>query len=262
MNNPLQELYKLIMNSCYGKTIQKPVKYDHRYVKESDLSKYWYKNYYKIIECVKLANSDIYDVKIIKQINSQFNFSLLGVQILSMSKRIMNEVMCLAYDLGIKIFYQDTDSMHIEKDKIELLSNAFKEKYNRELIGKSLGQFHSDFEPINNHKETPYAIESIFVAKKIYMDKLTDSSGDIGYHLRGKGITQQSIKALTSEKFNGDFVKTYESLFNEESLTFDLTAGQPSFAFSSDFTVSSRSEFLRKVKCSLPKGSVEDYFEN
>ena len=170
--------------------------------------------------------------------------------------------MCLAFDLGIKIFYQDTDSMHIEKDKIELLSNAFKEKYNRELIGKSLGQFHSDFEPINNHKETPYAIESIFVAKKIYMDKLTDSSGEIGYHLRGKGITQQSIKALTSEKFNGDFVKTYESLFNEESLTFDLTAGQPSFAFSSDFTVSSRSEFLRKVKCSLPQGSVEDYFEN
>ena len=250
------------LNSCYGKTIQKPVKYDHRYVKESDLSRYWYKNYYKIIECCKLAKSDIYDVKIIKQISNQFNFSLLGVQILSMSKRIMNEVMCLAYDLGIKIFYQDTDSMHIEKDKIELLSNAFKEKYNRELIGKSLGQFHSDFEPINNHKETPYAIESIFVAKKIYMDKLTDSTGDIGYHLRGKGITQQSIKALTNEKYNGDFVKTYEALYNEDTLTFDLTAGQPSFAFSSDFTVSSRSEFLRKVKCSLPKGSVEDYFEN
>ena len=105
-------------------------------------------------------------------------------------------------------------------------------------------------------------MESIFVAKKIYMDKLTDSTGDIGYHLRGKGITQQSIKALTNEKYNGDFVKTYEALYNEDTLTFDLTAGQPSFAFSSDFTVSSRSEFLRKVKCILPKGSVEDYFEN
>ena len=113
LNNPLQELYKLIMNSCYGKTIQKPVKYEHKYIKESDLSKYWYKNYYKIIECSKLANSNIYDVKIIKQINDQFNFTLLGVQVLSMSKRIMNEVMCLAFDLGIKIFYQDTDSMHI-----------------------------------------------------------------------------------------------------------------------------------------------------
>jgi len=31
-----------------------------------------------------------------------------------MSKRIMNEVMCLAEDLGIEIYYTDTDSMHID----------------------------------------------------------------------------------------------------------------------------------------------------
>lgn len=31
-----------------------------------------------------------------------------------MSKRITNEVMCLALDIGCHIYYQDTDSMHIE----------------------------------------------------------------------------------------------------------------------------------------------------
>ena len=93
------------------------------------------------------------------------------------------------------------------------------------------------------------------------MDKLTDSSGEIGYHLRGKGITQQSIKVLTNEKFNGDFVKTYDALYNNETLTFDLTAGQPSFVFSNDFTVSSRKEFLRRIKSELPEGDINKYFE-
>lgn len=48
----------------------------------------------------------------------------------------MNEVMCLAEDHGIEIYYQDTDSMHIAKDDIPKLSNIFMTKYNRELIGK------------------------------------------------------------------------------------------------------------------------------
>ena len=42
--------------------------------------------------------------------------------------------MCLAEDLGIEICYQDTDSMHIEHDKIELLNKTFSERYGRELI--------------------------------------------------------------------------------------------------------------------------------
>ena len=42
---------------------------------------------------------------------------MLGIGILSMSKRIMNEVICLVEDLNIKIFYQDTDSMHLFEKK-------------------------------------------------------------------------------------------------------------------------------------------------
>ena len=43
-----------------------------------------------------------------------------------------------------------------------------------------MGQFHSDCEPINSHDEVPHAIESMFIAKKIYMDKLTNSTVDMG----------------------------------------------------------------------------------
>ena len=63
----------------------------------------------------------------------------------------MNEVMCLAEDLNIKIYYQDTDSMHIEKDKLELLNNKFKLIYGRDLIGKNLGQFHNDFDEFDKY---------------------------------------------------------------------------------------------------------------
>ena len=50
-----------------------------------------------------------------------------------MSKRIMNEVMCLGEDLGINIYYTDTDSMHIDKDGLDRLEIEFQKKYGREL---------------------------------------------------------------------------------------------------------------------------------
>ena len=74
------------------------------------------------------------------------------------------------------VYYTDTDSVHIIKDQIPILSKVFKEKSNRELIGKDLGQFHSDFPTINGHEEMPQAIESYFLLEKMYIDKLQDST--------------------------------------------------------------------------------------
>ena len=42
--------------------------------------------------------------------------NILNEQMKNEMKRIINEVMCTAEDLFINIYYQDTDSMHIEKD--------------------------------------------------------------------------------------------------------------------------------------------------
>ena len=57
--------------------------------------------------------------------------------ILSISKRIMNEVICTAEDNNIEIYYQDTDSMHIGLDDIKRLSELYLEKYGRVLTGKN-----------------------------------------------------------------------------------------------------------------------------
>ena len=36
--------------------------------------------------------------------------------------------------------------MHINYEEVSLLAQEFKLKYNRELIGKSMGMFHIDFD--------------------------------------------------------------------------------------------------------------------
>ena len=134
------------MNSAYGKCIQKPIKNTFIYKKyqtivkgkeERPLDKYLIKNSAKVIDYVDITKN-LAQIKVSKQIDDFATNTLLGVQILSMSKRIMNEVMCTAEDLDIKIFYQDTDSMHIENDKLKDLTNEFKNRYERELIGKNL----------------------------------------------------------------------------------------------------------------------------
>ena len=264
--NPLQNLYKLIMNSCYGKCIEKPVMKDASYVKDIDVTnnketynvyrRYIEKHYEEIVEDIDVG-AGVHEIKRLRPTDNHFNNSLLGIQILSMSKRIMNEVMCLAYNLGCHIFYQDTDSMHIYKADLEKLEKEFKNKYGRELKGKMLGQFHSDFPEVKDGTpgEIPYSIESIFLMKKLYIDKLTDSSKKIDYMFRGKGLTQECIK-ITAKRYGG-MIELYEHLYKGNEVAFDLTEGSPSFAFAKDFTVSSNEHFIRKVRTPYHEGELK-----
>ena len=264
--NPLEQLYKLILNSSYGKTIQKPVDFDLKFVSKwvkpgetiSKYERFYEKNYNKIIE-VPYENDDMAIIKVRTQIDKHFNFSLLGIQVLSMSKRIMNQVMCLGFDIGCHIYYQDTDSFMIERDDLPRLEEAFEKKYNRPLRGKTMGCFHNDFPTINGHDEVPHSIEAYFIMKKVYIHRITDSTGDIDYVIRGKGITQQSIKYAAGRK--GGFMNLYRALFQGNEVSFDLTDGQPSFDMRNDFTVSTRKKFERRIKTHYKLGKSDKYFE-
>ena len=132
-----------------------------------------------------------YYIKQIKSINEHFNYVHCGVEILSMSKRIMNEVMTLAEDKQLNIWYQDTDSMHINYEDVEVLAKEFKYKYNRDLIGNDMGSFHVDFDLEGAEKEI-YSIESYFIAKKVYIDILESKDKDNniinGAHMRLKAV--------------------------------------------------------------------------
>ena len=256
-HNPLQLVIKLIMNSAYGKCIQKPIttnlvfkkyqtkKFDKKtkkYVDDYPLNKFLIKNSSKIIKYTQV-NKNLYAIKVGQQIDDFYTNTLLGVQILSMSKRIMNEVMCTAEDLGIQIYYQDTDSMHIQKNKINDLANEYFKRFNRELIGKNLGQFHNDFDEVADG----YSYKSVFVGKKMYVDLLRNDKGEQGIHFRMKGVNLDCVK-LYAEEHNLTVFDVYSKLFNGDTLTFDLLKAKPCFKMNDNQTVTNQKDFKRSIK--------------
>ncbi len=253
--NPIEMVYKLIMNSGYGKSIMKPVETESRffdtYDNEDEFNVFLSRNYNWITSYIRFGNK--IKVNTVKVLMDHFNIAHVGVCILSNSKRIMNEVMCLAEDKNIDLYYQDTDSIHLRNEHIPILSSAFKETYNRELIGKGLGQFHSDFDLPGCSNIV--ATKSIFLGKKCYIDKLegVNKAGEkeTGFHIRMKGIPEKCIHYVVehSPKYN-DVMDLYIDLYNGNEVAFDLTNGgaKANFKFNKDYTINTLSIFTRKIK--------------
>jgi len=251
--NPIQEVYKLIMNSGYGRSILKPIENEEVIISEKDIDSYISKYYNYIVEVVKGYDCDKFIVKKHKTINEHFNNCVFGVEVLSMSKRIMNEVMCLAEDNNLKIYYQDTDSLHIEKKDIPVLEQKFMEKYNRQIEGKDLGQFHIDFELEGAISDTIYAEKSVFLGKKCYIDCLVGKDKDgneiRGNHIRMKGVSTDNITFI-AEQNKCEVYDLYNRMYNGESIEFDLTNGgnKSIFEFNKNMSVSYNKEFKRVIK--------------
>ena len=133
-----------MLNSSYGKTCEGIHDKQYKMFSENDFKKYCFRNF-NIIDSIEQIG-DRYFITENQEVVKEEAYTYIGSLILSMSKRIMNEVMCLAEDNKLNIMYQDTDSMHINLDDIPRLGQLFKEKYERNLIGSEQGQFHSDFD--------------------------------------------------------------------------------------------------------------------
>lgn len=66
---------------------------------------------------------DRYCITNVKGIMTHCNYCQCGVKIRSMCKQIMNEYMCLAEELNLSMYYQDTGSMHIKYEDVDTLAN-------------------------------------------------------------------------------------------------------------------------------------------
>ena len=82
--------------------------------------------------------------------------------------------MCLGEDIGCKIYYQDTDSIHMNYEDVEKLAIAYKDKdkHDKELIGDYMNQFHIDFDTFDEDGnkikglQDLCSIEAYFLGKK------------------------------------------------------------------------------------------------
>ena len=255
--NPIQEIYKLLMNSGYGKAGLKPVNEKTEYITEKDYEKTISRKYNFIKEIVKI-NDKVYKITYYNSLEEHYNNVHIAVSILSYTKRIMCKVMCLAEDLKLNIYYTDTDSMHIDYEQVDILAKEYKKKYNTELIGKNIGQFHIDFDDkLEGVKcDNVHSDYLIALGKKIYIDRLVGNCKKTGkimndYHIRLKGVSENAIKYTAKENYDMDLMKLYEDLSkNTEGIGFDLLCGgmKCSFEMNKDLTINSRDKFSRVVK--------------
>lgn len=199
---PLQNTIKTGMNGSYGKNGLKASKSKIVYFdKKEAADAYRSKHSSFVEEYIEYANGK-YSVTLKYPLMKHVNRCHIASLILSMSKRIMNEVICTAEDNGIFIYYQDTDSMLLKHEDVPKLADAFKASYGRDLIGANLGQFHSDFE-IGGAKNIPLSDFSVVISKKVHAHRIksVDDTGKELFknHLRCKGVPAASLTTKGKE---------------------------------------------------------------
>ena len=124
--NPIQMVFKELMNSSYGKSFMKPIDCEKVYVGKTSLLNHIKYHYNNIKEITMMYDEKTYKCEMIKSIDTHFNSVHIGVEILSMSKRIMYEVMTLAEDNKYPVYITDTASMHFDTECVEHLGKLFK----------------------------------------------------------------------------------------------------------------------------------------
>lgn len=246
--NAVEQVYKLLMNSAYGRTLLKPFEDEKVYVSEKNHDKHLVRHYDSVKSVQKLHDNS-FEITQQKPIIDHYNLAHIGCEVLSMSKRIMNELMCLAEDIGVNIYYQDTDSTHTPVADIPRLKEAYFKKYGRELEGNNMGQFNCDFDS-KKLKGKIRSVESVFLGKKCYVDKLQgDEEGVFDYHIRMKGVSGDAIADKLLEE-GIDVVELYDRLYDGEEISFDLCCRgiKACFETMNDGTMETRKIFERNIK--------------
>lgn len=235
--NPIETTYKLMMNSAYGRSILGAPEYEIKYIRGTDKKNVFVKNHYqKIINITQIDfKKQIFKIKLVPCISQHFNMPHVGTLILSYSKRIMNRIMYMAEDHNIKIYYTDTDSIHLTLEGSKKLMSLCPD-----LIGSDLGQLKSEF------TDGKHAIRSVFLGKKAYLDVFRDGST----HIRMKGCGEEVIKYYCEQQ-KISVLNLYELLYLGFSFkNIDLTRGGKSLKLdmTADMKIFKKNNFTRSLK--------------
>lgn len=248
----LSEVAKLMSNSTYGKMIKKKTTHTYRIVSEKQRDA-CIETYFSLMESSERLPNGETKLKLSKY-DSSSNYSHIGVFVLSFSKRIMNEVFDIANTHNCPIYYTDTDSLHCNTDDLKTIENEYFNKYGKVLMGRQMGQFHTDFKLEGSVGEI-YATQSIYLGKKSYMNILEsiNEKGDtiIGVKFRMKGIPELSLQHHANIHYNGDLFKLYEELTKGKSMKIILNPKNVKVMFEyKDNAINTRADgsFTRTIK--------------
>lgn len=190
--NELQSVVKLVMNASYGKLIIKRSD-KNTIIKDVDKAEEYVRKFYPVF--MHMVQFGDHCEITLAQFDQSFNRCHVGSMILEMSKRIMNEVLDLANSNGMTVYYMDTDSMHFDRADLPRLAELFQSVHGRELVGKNLGQFHSDFALPCGHSDAVVSRAFFAFAPKTYCDRLVcEECGDEGHHFRMKGVPARCVE--------------------------------------------------------------------
>lgn len=232
--NPLENVYKLLLNSLYGKFIESAKTVNSNTIikrTQAECMKFVKKNYHTIKEFSNINN--IYIIKNSKAINKHYNMCHIGAEILSMSKRIMNEVFYTAKLSNTEIFYTDTDSIKLYSKDVEQLSLKYKELYNKELVGNELGQFKDE----HIEKDILICYKFIGLGKKAYIS--IEQNNNHKFSLKG-------IPKIYLDK--NELINIYEKLYNGDIIKFCDVEKNKNLLLTSNFYSRINIDFNRKLQ--------------
>jgi hypothetical protein len=205
----------------------------------------------------------------VSTIDKSKTYPHLGCMILEMSKRIVNEVFGICRQLKVPVYYSDTDSLLLPQICVPAVKAEFKFQFGRELIGKAMGQLHSDFDlsyvSANGDiakASNVYAEKAVFYDKKVYCTELvgTKSDGSVvrAPHFRMKGFNKEAIVKTAKERFGGDMIKLYEHICHHRLAIDNVTGdGKPRFLVKQWGYVATKTKDIRTIgqRCSDPQCS-------
>ena len=135
----LNKMGKNLLSSLYGKSLQNAQQFTIRFVQREKLNEFIATHGNFIFEMTKNKKKGIYTVKLLKSLNLNYNLPQFGVQVLSESRKRMNDIINYCNEKNISIYAIKTDSFVIPNERL----NDFEQKYK---LGHELGMFKVEYE--------------------------------------------------------------------------------------------------------------------
>jgi hypothetical protein len=127
-----RDIFKCMLNSAMGKTLRRGTKTTKKKMFDSEAKARAYAATNQwMLDSIQEENEGKWSVVLSWCLDKTFNFSQVGIAILSQARAHMNQLFDECDELGISVYYHHTDCLLVETSKVSLL---------KDWIGNELGK--------------------------------------------------------------------------------------------------------------------------